>query len=292
MKISIVIPNWNGREKLARNLPEVLKVAGVDEVIISDDASTDGSVEMLKKDFPQVKVVIRAINGGFSSNVNTGVKASSGDLFLLLNSDAVPSKDCVEITLKHFEKEEVFSVSCGTGGNWVWAKFKDGFFWHNQSPEKTMQAHETLWASGGSSVFRRDIWDKLGGLDELFDPFYEEDLDIGYRARKRGYVNIFEPAAQVEHYQQKGVIEENFSKERVSLVAQRNQLIFIWKNITSVRLINQHILALMKMLLAHPGYFRVFWSALIRMPQIFSKRQIERKQAKLTDEQILSKFKI
>lgn len=299
MKVSIVIPNWNGVEKLTRNLPEVFKVKGVEEIIVSDDASTDDSVEVLQTKFPQIKLVKREKNGGFSSNVNTGVSHAKGDLVFLLNSDAVPDKNSVINALKHFKNPKVFSVSCNTGGNWSWAKWENGFFWHyedkplsfgNKSEEKIQGSHQTLWASGGSGIFRRDLWNEFGGLDELFDPFYEEDMDLGYRATKRGYINIFEPESRVEHYHQKGVIEENFSKSKVAKVAQRNQLIFTWKNIHSGKFIRSHIITLFKMCMFHPGYIPIVIAALSNISQILQKRKIEKPASVLNDQQVLGSF--
>lgn len=287
-KVSIVIPNWNGEEKLKKNLPKVLETEGVDEFIVSDDGSTDGSLTVLKK-FP-VRVIVRAKNGGFSSNVNTGVSRAAGDLIFLLNSDAVPKKDCLKYILPHFQNPKVFSVSFNTGGSWSWAKFKGGYFWHYMSDEKAADAHETLWASGGSMVFKKELWDKLGGFDTLFDPFYEEDVDLGYRAIKRGLINLWEPKALVEHYKQVGVIAQHFSENRISRVAQRNQLIFIWKNITSKALFKQHKWALFKKILANPKYFGVFLDTYKRKDQIIEKRRQEEKESVVTDEVILSKF--
>lgn len=291
MKVSIVIPNWNGAEKLRRNLPAVLKVRGVSEVIVSDDASTDNSVQVLRDEFPEVKVVVRKKNGGFSSNVNFGVREISGDFFLLLNSDASPEADVVEKALHHFENPRVFSVGCGTGGNWNWAKWENGYFWHNQAKgEMVKDAHETLWSSGGSSVFRKSVWDLLGGFDELFDPFYEEDLDLGYRARKRGFINIFEPDAHVSHYKEKGVIALNFSQSTISNTAQRNQLLFIWKNITDDEWTREHQSALVKMILAHPKYYLIYKEANKRWGELEKKRVIEIKEEVVSDREILAKF--
>lgn len=292
MKVSIVIPNWNGEEKLKKNLPRVLETKGISEVIVVDDASTDKSVGILETEFPQIKLIKRLKNGGFSSTVNVGVKDAKGDLIFLLNSDAIPDENCLKYVLPHFEDGRVFSVGCNVGGTWVWGYFKDGFFWHGQSKEKTEDFHQTLWASGGSGVFRKSIWDKLGGLDELFDPFYEEDVDVGYRATKRGYINIFEPKSKVEHYKEPGVIEENFSKSSVAKVAQRNQLLFIWKNIHDSKMIRVHILRLTSMLLTKPGYWPVFWPAFIRLPQVLEKRSIEKSAAKISDEQVLSMYQM
>ncbi len=295
MKVSVVIPNWNGAEKLRRHLPNVLKVKGVSEVIVSDDASTDNSLMVLKDEFPDIKVIVRKVNGGFGPNVNTGVSHASGDFIYLLNSDASPEDDSLEIALKHFENPRVFSVSCSTGGNWSWAKWEKGYFWHGMSPRQDQgkqEAHETLWSSGGGGVYRKDVWDKLGGFDELFAPFYEEDLDLGYRVRKRGFINIFEPKAKVEHYKEKGVIALNFSQSLISKTAQRNQLLFIWKNITDMQWSKEHNDALLNMIITHPKYLAIFMEAYKRWGELKKKREIELKEEVISDREILSKFKL
>ncbi|MCL5783778.1 MAG: glycosyltransferase family 2 protein [Patescibacteria group bacterium] len=298
VKISIVIPNWNGAEKLLRNLPQVLEAARfnkVEEVIVSDDASSDESVQIIKSRFPQVKLLESKAsrNLGFSSNVDKGVKEVTGDLVVLLNTDAVPAKDFLKSVLLHFEDPKVFSVGCNAGGLWAIGKFENGYFWHNQARKTSTceaETHKTLWVSGGSGIFRKALWDEMGGLDTLYDPFYLEDLDLGYRAWKRGYTNLWEPKSLVEHYKEPGVIETNYSKTMVSQTAQRNLLIFTWKNITSDKLIVDHKKALMKMVLQHPKYGLIVYEALKRLPQILAKRKVEKRQSKLTDEEIFSIF--
>src|SRR5688500_2234708 len=121
MKVSIVVINWNGADKLKKYLPEILKVKDISEVIVADDHSTDNSLEIIKS-FSSVKLVERQANGGFSSNVNSGVKEAIGDLVFLLNPDAVPDIDCVEKALPYFKENLVFSIGCNTGGNWSWGK--------------------------------------------------------------------------------------------------------------------------------------------------------------------------
>lgn len=293
MKVSAIIPNWNGAEKLRKNLPLVLGVDQVDEVIVVDDGSTDQSVQIVRSEFPEVKLVVKNQNSGFASTVNLGVQHSLGELVVLLNSDARPMRDFVKASLDHFRRPEVFSVGCNVGGAWAVGEFKDGFFWHHQaSGEKgsLKKPHRTLWASGGSGIFRRDLWDLLRGFDELFDPFYEEDLDLGYRATKRGYINIWEPSSVVEHYKERGVIKSNFSKEFISRIAQRNQLLFIWKNITDPGLFRAHKEKLVRMLLTTPSYWRVFLSAAIKIGKISRKRELEKQQAKLSDQELLQLF--
>lgn len=293
--ISLVVPNWNGGEKLKRHLLTVLEVAkesSISEIVVVDDASTDNSVKVLSGHFPGVKVIAKKKNTGFSSTVNLGLGQVSSDLVVLLNNDASPQRDFLKSVIPHFDNEKVFSVGCNVGGLWAMAHFENGFFWHGQAPKnsKVAGAHQTLWVSGGSGIFRKKIWDELGGLDTLFDPFYEEDVDLGFRATKRGYINLWEPASRVTHYQEEGVISSHFPRGKIEAIAQRNQLIFIWKNITSPRFMAQHRHALMQMTIGHPGYARVVGAALLKLPEILKKRKIEKNHAKLTDEEVLQIF--
>lgn len=297
MNVSIIIPYWNGAEKIKKHLPRVLKFArenNISEIITSDDASTDDTVKLLKEKFPEVVIVERKKNEGFASNVNSGFEKAKGDFVFLLNSDATPEKDVLKFAMPHFDNPKVFSVGCRVGdGLWSTGKFEKGFFWHGQAEkinENKAKSHITLWASGGGSIFRKSIWDELRGFDTLYNPFYEEDVDLGYRATKRGYINIWEPKAQIEHYKELGVIALNFKKETITKIAERNHLIFIWKNITSAKLIKEHRVALGKMIVLHPRYWSVFLSALKKYPEIMKKRKIEKKEAKLTDEEIFSLF--
>lgn len=289
MRVSAIIVNWNGAQKLKLYLPAILKVKDVDEFIVSDDASTDESVELIREKFPEVKLVRREKNGGFSSNVNSGVKAADGDLAFLLNPDAVPEKDCVSRALEYFKDPKLFSISCNTGGNWSWAKWEKGFFWHYVSKGE-IETHQTLWARGGSGMFRKSIFNELGGMDELLNPYYEEDTDLGYRATKRGYENLWVKECKVNLPKERGVIAQNVEREVFSKVAQRNQLLFIWKNITDSDLICQHMREMLKMLILTPKYWPVFLEAFSKLMQIRKKRKIELSWAKLTDKEILGKF--
>ncbi len=296
--ISIVIPNWNGEEKIKKHLPNVINAArfsNVYEIIVVDDGSTDNSVEVIRKLFPEIKLIIKEKNSGFSSTVNRGFQAAKADFVMLLNNDASPAKNFIAPIMPHFTDKKVFSVGCNVGGLWAVGEFKDGYFWHNQGQklgDEKIGSHLTLWASGGSAMFRKNIWDEMGGLDELMDPFYWEDVDLGYRALKRGYLNIWEPRSKVEHYKEPGVISLYFKKSTVISTAERNQLIFIWKNITDEDMVSAHRFALLKRLLIHPKYWRVFLAAAIKFSKISQKREIEQKYAKLTDRQIIEMFRV
>lgn len=247
--VSIVIPNWNGEALLKKNLEYVLKACEGSEVIVVDDGSTDGSVKLLTESFPGVKVISKANHEGYSGTVNTGVRQAAGDIVVLLNTDIRPRKDFLKALLPHFDDPKMFAVGCmdrshegkkvilrGRGiGLW-----KNGFFMHERGEvDKT----DTAWVSGGSGAFRKRIWEELGGLDERFNPFYWEDIDLSYRAVRRGYKIAFEPESIVDHYHEEGKIKSEFSESEVRTIAYRNQFMFVWKNARPLQLF-QHFVSL------------------------------------------------
>lgn len=247
MGFSVVIPNYNGKHLLEKNLPQVLRAVGDAQIIVVDDGSKDGSVELIKKKFPRIIVLEKVTRSGFATSVNLGVKAATGEVVLLLNSDVVPDKDFVKPLLSHFKDEKVFGVGCLDesieGGQKVKrgrgiGTFIRGMLVHSRGE---VDKSTTLWVNGGSGAYRKSIWEKLGGLDEMYDPFYWEDIDLGYRALKSGYQLVFEPRSVVEHRHEEGSIKSQFSKKHVEQIAYRNQFMFIWKNVTDTDLWIRHL---------------------------------------------------
>ncbi|MDO8503288.1 MAG: glycosyltransferase family 2 protein [bacterium] len=289
MTTSVIIPNWRGRKLLARNLPVVLK-CGFDEVIVVDDASPDDSLSFLEREFPQVKVIKHKTNRGFSQSVNDGVKVASGDIVFLLNLDVVPQGDIIESVVKHFQKNEnVFGVSLHEKGfGWSRPTLAGGFIAHLPGRE-TKDSHKTFWVSGGSGAFRKSLWDKLGGMDTLFSPFYWEDVDLSYRALRRGLKLIWEPEAMVLHKHESIINTEHFNPKKLFWIKDRNQLLFTWKHLTAWELISIHLPGLLKRL-TKPGYWIVLLMALSRLPQLMKGRIIEGREAKLSNAGILQQF--
>ena len=247
-KISVIIPNYNGKNLLAENLPKVIKNCPNCEIIVVDDASSDDSVEYLRKKFPQVKVITNERNFGFAKTANKGVETASGSLVALINSDVAPRKNSVTTVSSYFDDPDVFAaglcdlsheenriITRGRGG----AKFKRGFVEHFAI---SIKRGETFWVSGGSGVFDRQKFLDLCGFYSIFSPFYWEDIDLSFRARRKGYKCIFEPDAQVDHFHEKGAIKKSRSPFFIRMVAYRNQFLFVWKNIDNYFLIIQHIL--------------------------------------------------
>lgn len=294
LSVSIVIPNFNGRDLLRKNLPSVIKAYKnnknkIIEVVVVDDASTDDSVKFLKENFKEVVIIQHKINRRFPASVNTGARSAKGDLICLLNTDVEPAKDFLEKALPHFKDRSVFAVSLHEEG-YGWAKgiFENGFVIHSPGKENS-KTRETFWVNGGSGVFRRSMWMKLKGMDEkLFSPFYWEDLDLGYSGLKRGWKLLWESQSNVIHIHES--TNKRFKKTYRARIQERNQLLFIWKNITSPVLFKKHLRGLTRRVIRHPGYIRIIVMALSKYRSVIKKRKVEKKESKVSDESIFAKF--
>lgn len=314
MNISIVIPNYNGRDILLHNLPTVIDAisdykGGHVELIITDDASKDGSVEALKHFLSDYKKNVSCHilennsgkNKGFSGNVNKGVKAAKGDIIILLNSDVSPKKHFLMPLLKHFSDENMFAVGCmdesiedgevvlrGRGeGRW-----ERGFLLHSAG---SLDRQDTLWVSGGSGAFRKSIWDKLGGLNEFYNPFYWEDIDLSYRAQKMGYKVLFEKESVVVHEHSKGAIKKHYSPLSVRKIVYRNQFFFTWLNATDTMVIVSHFVwlpyFLVKEILNHDrAFFYGLFLAMRQLPQVWRYRRKMKKYYVRTDREVTSLY--
>ena len=291
--VSIVIPNWNGVYLMEKHLKNVMNAAAA-EIIVADDMSTDGSVEYLYRNFPSIRVVTRDKREGFAANVNTGVAKATGDIVVLLNTDVEPEPGFLPPLLTHFEDPAVFAVGCkeisleqgkeilrGRGlAHWV-----KGFFIHTRGE---VNKGSTAWVSGGSGAFRRSMWNILGGMDTLYSPFYWEDIDLSYRARKSGWKTLFEAKSIVRHYHEEGKIKREFSPLDVKRIVYRNQFIFIWKNVTDWSILLAHAcwtpIRLMQTLFSgDPLMIQGYFMAITRLPAIVIKRKSQRNLYKLSD---------
>jgi GT2 family glycosyltransferase len=284
MKTTIAIPNFNGKGLLERNLPNIIS-SGADEVLVIDDGSSDQSVEFIRANFPTVKLLVNKKNQGFIYSVNRLFEEAEGEIVVLLNSDVLVSREFLKPLLVHFKDKQVFAVNCHEQDEaWSDAFWSKGFFEFKRGDEKSV-AHRSSWASGGSAAYRKEIWKRLGGFDELFAPFYWEDVDLSYRAIKAGFDVLWEPEAKVTH-EHETTISKVFKKRFTDWVKQRNQLLFIWKNIDDKRLIGEHRKYLIRRLFGGIGlgYWVPFIWALIRYPKI---KRLKDEWIKLKDREVI-----
>lgn len=241
---SIVIPNWNGRDLLEKYLPSA--IASIEdhpgsEVIVVDDASTDGSAAFVRERFPQAKVVESPVNLGFGGGSNAGFRAAKNDIVVLLNSDMRVERDFLAPLLDGFQDEKTFAVSCQiffsdpaklreetglTEGWWLQGALRVR---HRIEPE-IRELYPCFYGGGGSCAFDRRKFLELGGFDELLKPFYLEDTDLGYLAWKRGWKVLYQPSSVVYH-EHRGTIGKRFSDAYIQNVLRKNFLLFTWKNI-------------------------------------------------------------
>lgn len=291
-KVSVVIPCWNGRKALDKSLPQSLKMKGVSEWILVDDASIDGSADWVEKNFPAVKVIRKTKNEGFPVTANTGVAAARSELVAIVNHDLIPVDDAVTKTLGHFQDPLVFGVTFRETGEKGWgiAAWRDGWLEISAGDGRAKAPHESFWGSGGETIYRKVMWNQLGGYDEIFSPGYWEDVDIGYRARKREWKLIWEPSAVLKSSARGESFGERWGDRTLLQIRERNRLLLIWKNVISRRLLGEHLFALGKRVLAHPGYLRAVLMSLQKLETVIKRREIERKEAKLTDEEVFRRF--
>lgn len=212
-KVTIVIPNYNGI-KYIRGCMDSLRrqkeEGAAFDIVVVDNASKDGSLEILREEYPEAEVIALETNTGFCHAVNVGIRASQTPYVILLNNDTVVKPGYVAALLNTMEKDErMFSASpmmlsmqdeniiddAGDGYclfGWAYARGKG-------KPADRYEKPVDIFAScGGASIYRKSIFEEIGYFDENHFA-YLEDIDIGYRAQIYGYRNVYEPKAKVLH---------------------------------------------------------------------------------------------
>ncbi len=250
---SVVIPNWNGQDLLDRYLPSVIAALdgnGRNEIIVVDNGSTDGSVELLRRKYPQVRVLALGANLGFGGACNAGVRAAKNEVVVLLNNDMRVERDFLGPLLSAFTDERVFAVSCQiyfsdpqkrreetglTQGWWAGGRLRV----RHRIDDKVDRLFPCFYGGGGSCAFDRSKFLELGGFDPLLAPFYLEDTDLGYMAWKRGWKVMYQPASRV-HHEHRGTIGKRYTPSEIQAVLHKNFILFTWKNIHDWRRLASH----------------------------------------------------
>lgn len=299
MKISVIIPVYKNKELFFRNFNHNYDAINNFEIIVVDDASSEDVESQIKNKFKKVKVLVNKKNIGFAGSINRGLGESHGELILLLNSDVKLEVVNFENLISQFvEDRELFAISflqTETDGEKVGKNvvfFERGLIYHKKADN--LQKGLTAWAEGGSSIFRKKYFVDLGGFDEIYAPFYFEDIDLSYRAYKRGWKILFDPGAKVEHHHE-STIGKYYTKEFINKISFRNQFIFIWKNLEDPGKIFSHIIFLPYYILSslinkNGELFNGFISATTQLQKILNVRRVEAKYSKLRDKEIFKLF--
>ena len=227
MDLSIIIVNYNVKEFLQNLLHSIskssLKISR--EIIIVDNASNDGSVEFISEKFPEVNLIANNKNLGFSKANNIGLKPAAGKYILLINPDTLVSEDTFEKMIHFFEEnpqvglagckilnpDGTLQLACRRSFPGPWTSFCKVTGLSNLFPQSRIFAQYNLTyldpdqtcevdaVSGSFMMFRKDVYEKIGGLDENFF-MYGEDLDFCYRVQKSGFKVFYIHSTQIIHY--------------------------------------------------------------------------------------------
>jgi len=233
--ISAIVPTLRGQARLDRNLPSVvasLEAAGEPwEVVVVDDGG--GGVAWSE---PGVRVVRQAENRGYGPAVNAGVAVSTGEYLLVLNDDVRLLPDTVGRLRAFFPDPDLFAVvpailsplaACGDEGGKA-AAWEAGLVEIHEAPSD--RTHPTFYAVGCCFLCPRSAWDRLGGFEAAFAPFLWEDVDLSYRARRRGLGILHAPEALCHHEGSATLTEQRTLDER-ERIGFRNRALFHLRNL-------------------------------------------------------------
>lgn len=277
--ISVIIPNFNGKELLEENLPFVIKSleeVSQSEILIVDDGSTDNSIDFLKNTYPDIKIIENINNIGFGASVNAGLKKANSQLVLLLNSDIKPDRNYISTSFKYFEDPDTFGVmgiikdelgeKILEGVKWPWISVNGLKYKDLRMPEIEMWNDQifTFYICGGNAIVDREKMLELHGFLELYHPFYMEDVDLSLRAWLSGWKLYFNPEAHCYH-KHSATINKYYSKDFVNLISKRNRLIlnylyltgykdYLFRITTYIKSFYYKVLYTFKLSHIYPGY--------------------------------------
>jgi GT2 family glycosyltransferase len=301
-EISIVIPNYNGEKLLKENLPSILAAlaqwGGDHELIVVDDYSTDGSCRILREEFPQVTLIVNPVNMGFSKSCNIGIKIVRYPVAICINNDVRAGIDLIPPLVKHFADEDVFAVTPnvlvereGRNQGIVYASFRKGFLKGGFAPLKEQSGvRENLYAVGACVAYDMAKFRALGGYAEIYSPYLFEDVDISYRAWKRGWKSIYEPGATVYHFSSATIGKTKKRHKRT--IYFRNRFLFHWINLTdptfmACNFLRTFLRLVVSFVWLDFTYYTAFWGALNRLGAAQELRKSVIANLRLSDAEIL-----
>lgn len=267
MKIAVVIPNWNGKDRLKNCLDAVSSQTLKPLIIVVDNGSTDGSLEYIEKNYPKVDIVRHLDNLGFAGGVNSGIKRAKklGMTYIaLLNNDAIPDNNWLKELYGTLNSDKKLgSVAClmvsgdgekidSTGDfytTWglTFARQRD------EPLQRALQKEDYVFgASAGAALYRIEALEDVGMFDEDFFAYYE-DTDLNFRLQLAGWRSKYNPRAVVLH--EKGSTSSKI-KGFTTFQTFKNLPLLFWKNVP--------LKLLPKMFVRfHFAYLIIFLSSLI-----------------------------
>lgn len=252
-KIAVVVLNWNGVKLLEQFLPSVLAFSDEASIYVADNASTDASIAVIKKQFPSVKIIQNKGNFGFAKGYNVALEKVEEAYYALVNSDIEVTKNWLVPILELFETEAKTAIIqpkildykkkshfeyAGAAGGYIdqfGYPFCRGRIFetieedHNQYDDEI----EIFWASGACFFIRKEVYRKLNGFEEVFFA-HQEEIDLCWRAFNLGYTSKYTSRSVVYHV---GGATLNESNPRKTFLNFRNSLLMLVKNLPKNKLV-------------------------------------------------------
>ena len=275
--ISVVIPSRNGKDLLARLLPEIARQIETTggEIIVVDNGSNDGTTEFLRHAYPNIVVEESPAPLSFARAVNAGIRKARYSHVCLLNNDMLIEAGFFAALLAAFDK--VPDLFCATAQIFFPAgqrreetgkavmpfaseRKPDDFPVRCDLPFPGENLSYVLYGSGGCSLFDTAKLLALGAMDEAYEPAYVEDLDLGFRGWQQGWPSVFVAGAKVEH-RHRATTSRYYSSEYLDQVLELNYLRFLSRAI------------------AEPLVFRSLWRETVRRLNVLAALQTPNRAA-------------
>ncbi|MEM3730870.1 MAG: glycosyltransferase family 2 protein [Candidatus Bathyarchaeia archaeon] len=251
IRVSVIVLNWNGKKWLKNCLSSILS-QGLDEkfeVLLVDNGSTDGSVEYVEQNFPQVKVIKLDRNYGFAEGNNRGAKFACGDYLVFVNMDTKAEDGWLKNLVKAADEHPEYQILCSIQlpsqeRNRI--RTLNAFGDAMPSPyESDLAITDSIFASGGCFLIRRSWLNKLG---YLFDPFYfcsAEDIELSLRTILLGGRIGYVRDSRIWHY----IGGANYPSAKMAYLSERNLLLTYYKLLVPKNFA--------KIFLVHTGYLAI-----------------------------------
>lgn len=311
MNLSVVIPTWNGKHLLEAYLPSVLdacecyrKTAEAEtEIVVVEDAGKDDTAAWLPANYAgRVRLVEHDRNRGFGAACRTGIEDTRFPLVLLLNNDVRLDANCIAPMIEHFREADVFAVTgkifnqkgdtfCNGGKV---ARFRRGMWSTYENYDLAPGAHADLslisfTAIGAFSAFDRARFLEIGGFDPL--TAMHEDVEISYRAWKRGWRVKYEPRS-IAYHDASQTMDRRYRRRALDNLSRRSRILMHWMLLHDRRMFSQHLASMTLRLLTSWLVldWRFYWAigtGLANLPSIARKRRETRRTMARSDRELL-----
>ena len=249
MKASLLVLNYNGL-RLLKDCFDTLGAATDNgrrhDVYLIDNHSTDDSLADTRQKYPWVRCV-EAPRNAFLYSYNDIMPSLETEAVLLLNNDILVEPDFIEPLLEHLAQPDVFAVNTKVllgdrvtaQGSRTSGYYRRGLWWYEQLPDID-RTSTCFFGLGGQAAFSRSKYLELGGFDELLWPLYHEDIDLSYRAWRRGWRVLYEPRSVLYHLGGQTSSSE-YKQAQLREIVTKNMFMIQWKNIDDPGMRREHL---------------------------------------------------